>query len=149
MSYNHASIATRALTHPFVAKAIWNKIAILFGSQGLSEQFHLFHQALGSEICTHSANKDINQINSFFEQMTGIGLDLPDSFHAMFLLTCLSHDFFFFCSTVSQTVTPNNFTVNIITQKILSEIDFHSIRQPLQSYISNVENEPVSCHSAN
>ena len=61
-------------------------MAMLFNSQGLSEQFHLFNQALGSEIHTHSANKDINQINSFFEQMTSTGLDLPDSFHTMFLL---------------------------------------------------------------
>ena len=54
-----------------------------------------------------------------------------------------------FCSTVSQTVAPNNFTVDTITQRILSEIDLHSTKQPLQSCISNVENEPVSHYSAN
>ena len=115
VSYDYASTATGALSHPSIAKAIWNKMAMLFSSQGLSGQFHLFYQALGSEIHTCSANKDINQIKSFFEQMTSTGLDLPDSFHAMFILTCLPHDFFSFCSIVSQTVAPNNFTVNTIT----------------------------------
>ena len=60
MSYDYVSTATGALSHPSVAKAIWDKMAMLFGSQGLSGQFHLFHQALGLEICTHSANEDIN-----------------------------------------------------------------------------------------
>ena len=124
-------------------------MATLFSFQGLSGQFHLFHQALGLEIHTHSTNKDINQTNLFFEQMTSAGLDLLDSFHAMFFLTHLPHDFFSFCSTVSQTIASNNFIVDTITQRILSEIDLHNTRQPLQSHISNVENEPVSYHSAN
>ena len=81
--------------------------------------------------------------------MTSTGLDLLDSVHAIFLLTCLPHDFFSFCSTVSQTIAPNDFTVNTITQRILFEIDLCSTRQPMQSYIPNVENEPVSHHSAN
>ena len=131
MSYDYASTATRALSHPSVAKMIWDKMATLFDSQGLSEQFHLFHQALGSEIHTFSANEDINQINLFFEQMTSAGLDLPDSFHTMFLLTHLPHDFFSFYSTVSQTVAPNDFTVNTIAQRILSEINLHNTRQLL------------------
>ena len=112
VSYEYASTATGALSHPSIAKAIWDKMAMLFSSRGLSEQFHLFHQALGSEIHTHSANEDINQINLFFEQMTSAGLDLPDSFCTMFLFTCFPHDFFSFCSTVSQTVAPNNCTVD-------------------------------------
>ena len=84
---------------------------MLFGSWGLSGLFHLFHQALVLEIHTCFANEDINQINSFFEQMTSAGLDLPDSFCAMFLLTHLPNDFFSFCSTVSQTIASNDFTV--------------------------------------
>ena len=148
VSYDYASTATGASSHPSVAKAIWDKMATLFSFQGLSGQY-LFHQALGLEICTCSANEDINQINLFFEQMTSAGLDLPDFFHTMFLLTCLLYDLFSFCSTVSQTVAPNDFTVNTITQRILSEINLCSTRQPLQFHISNVENEPVSCHSAN
>ena len=131
VSYDYASIATGAPSHPSIAKAIWDKMATLFSSQGLSGLFHLFHQALGLEICTCFANKDINQINSFFEQMTSTGLDLPDSFHTMFLLTCLPYDFFSFCSTISQTVASNDFTVDTITQRILFEIHFHSTRQPL------------------
>ena len=127
MSYDYASATTGALTHSFIAEAIWDKIATLVDSQSLSGQFHLFHQALGLEICTCFANKDINQINSFFEQMTSTGLDLPDSFHTMFLLTCLPYDFFSFCSTISQTVAPNDFTVDTITQRILPEIDFCNI----------------------
>ena len=82
MPYDYAATATRAPTYPSVAKAIWDRMAILSSFQGLSGLFYLFHQALGLEIYTCSANEDINQINSFFEQMTSTGLDLPDSFHA-------------------------------------------------------------------
>ena len=149
VSYDYVSTATGASSHPSVAKAIWDKMAMLFSSWGLSGQFHLFHQALCLEIHTHSANEDINQIKSFFEQMTTIGLDLSDFFHAIFLLICLPHDFFSFCLTVSQTIAPNDFTVDTIIQRILSEINLHTTGQPLQSCISNVENEPVSCYSAN
>ena len=131
VSYDYASTATGAPSYPSIAKAIWDKIAMLFGFLGLSGQFHLFHQALGLEIHTYSANKNINQINSFFEKMTSTGLDLPDSFCIMFLFTHLPHDFFSFCLTVSQTIAPNDFTVDTIIQRILSKIDLCSTRQPL------------------
>ena len=36
VSDEYASIATGALSHPSVAKAIWDKMTMLFGSQGLS-----------------------------------------------------------------------------------------------------------------
>ena len=60
VSYDYAFTTTRAPSHPSIAKAIWDKMTMLFNSQGLSGWFHLFHQALGLEIHTYSANKDIN-----------------------------------------------------------------------------------------
>ena len=81
--------------------------------------------------------------------MTNVELDLPDFFCAMFLFTHLPHNFFSFCSIVSQTVAPNDFTVNTIIHRIHSEIDLCSTGQSLRSCISNVENEPMSHHFAN
>ena len=94
VSYEHASTATGASFHPSVTKAIWDKMAMLFDSQGLSGQFYLFHQALSSEICTCSANEDIRWINSFFKQMTSTELDLPTPFmQCSFLLAFLMISF--------------------------------------------------------
>ena len=60
VSYEYASTTTGASSHPSIAKAIWDRMAMLFSSQSLSGQFHLFYQALGLEIHTCSANEDIN-----------------------------------------------------------------------------------------
>ena len=80
--------------------------------------------------------------------MTQAGLNLPQSFRAMIILTLLPNDFFILSSTITQTVEETNFTVDTITSCVLYEIDLHSLHKQLSSQITNVKFEEPSA-SAN
>ena len=124
---------------PSVSKALWEKLKSLFGTTGLAGQFNLFHKALHTRIHPRSTNEDISTVVQLFEQMTQAGLNLPESFHAMIILTLLPDDFFTLSSTITQTVEEVNFTVDTITSRVLRELDLRSSRKPLSARISNVE----------
>ena len=133
---------------PSVSKALWEKLKSLFGTIGLAGQFNLFHKALRTRIHPRSANEDISNVMQLFEQMTQAGLNLPESFHAMIILTLLPDDFFTLSSTITQTVEEVNFTVDTITSRVLRELDLRSLCKPLSARISNVEFDEPSA-SAN
>ena len=77
--------------------------------------------------------------------MTQAGLNLPQSFRAMIILTLLSDNFFTLSSTITQTVEETNFMVDTITSHVLCEINLHSSCKPLSSQIANVEfKEPTA-----
>ena len=71
--------------------------------------------------------------------MTQAGLNLPQSFRAMIILTLLPDDFFTLSSTIIQTVEETNFTVDTIISWVLHKINLHSSCKPLSSWIANVE----------
>jgi len=73
--------------------------------------------------------------------MTKAGLNLPEFFKAMFVLTRLPDDFFTMSLTLVQTTAEADFTVELVTQRILMEIDLRSSIRPLASRISSVQNE--------
>ena len=132
-------------TCPSMSKALWEKLKSLFGTTGLAGQFNLFHKALHIQIHPHSANKDINNIVQLFEQMTQAGLNLPQSFRAMIILTLLPNNFFTLSSTITQTVEETNFRVDTITSHVLHKIDLHSLHKPLSFQTANVEfKEPIA-----
>ena len=131
-----------------MSKALWEKLKSLFGTTGLAGQFNLFHKALCTRIHPRSTNEDISNVVQLFGQMTQAGLNLPESFHAMIILTLLPNDFFTLSSTITQTVEEVNFTVDTITSRVLRELDLWSSRKPLSARISNVEFDEPSA-SAN
>ena len=126
---------------PSVSKALWEKFKFLFRTTGLAGQINLFHKALHTWIHPQSANEDISNVVQLFEQMTQAGLNLPQSFRAMIILTLLPNDFFTLSSTITQTVEETNFTVDTITSCVLCEINLCSLCKPLSSQITNVEFE--------
>ena len=71
--------------------------------------------------------------------MTQAGLNLPQSFRVMIILTLLPDNFFTLSSTITQTVEEINFTVDTITSCVLCEINLYSSCKPLSSQITNVE----------
>ena len=87
---------------PFVSKALWEKLKSLFETTGLAGQFNLFHKALCTWIHPCSTNEDISTVVQLFEQMTQAGLNLPQSFQAIIILTLLPDDFFILSSTITQ-----------------------------------------------
>jgi len=110
-------------TCPFLVKVLWDKLCSMFGMLGLLGKFNLFHKATRANVHTKHAAEDLNILLSLFEQMTKAGLNLPEFFKAMFVLTRLPNDFFTMSLTLVQTTAEADFTVELVTQHILMEID--------------------------
>ena len=77
-----------------MVKAFWEKLLALFGKAGVQGQFFLFHKITQTRIHPCQATEDISSIIQLFDQLTQSGLNLPNSFHAMLILTQLSNDLF-------------------------------------------------------
>ena len=71
-----------------------------------------------------------------FNQLRQAGLDLPQSFCAMILLSHLPNKMFNLASTITQTVAATNFDMETIAGRILAEIDLRATHRPLASQIS-------------
>jgi len=104
----------------------------------LLEKFNLFHKATRANVHIKHAVEDINILLSLFEQMTKAGLNLPKFFKAMFILTHLPDNFFTMSLTLIQTTVEADFTVELVIQCILMEINLRSSIHPLASWISSV-----------
>ena len=76
-----------------------------------------------ANVHTKHAPEDLNVLLFLFEQMTKAGLNLPEFFKAMFILTRLPHKFFTISLTLIQTTAEADFTVELVTQHIPMEIE--------------------------
>ena len=126
---------------PSVAKAFWEKLQSLFDKAGVQGQFFLFHKIM--QTCIHSCQvtEDIFSIIQLFNQLTQSGLNLPNSFCAMLILTQLPDDLFGLASTITQTLKDGNFNTNNVTKAILANLNLCATCQPLTSWISEVSGE--------
>ena len=111
----------------------------LFTSYGLTDQFHIFHQAQHVTVRPQRASEDINCLTNLFDQIATTDLTLSESFKVMFILEWLPTEFYNFCSTVALTTELTQFTVNTIMTKILAKVSMLSSRRSLKSCISQVE----------
>ena len=71
----------------------------------------------------HTANENISSLIQLFDQLRQAGLDLPQSFHAMIVLSHIPDDMFTLASTITQTVAVANFDLETVASRILAEID--------------------------
>ena len=110
-----------AVTFPSVAKALMDKLHALFGTTGLTSQFLLFHKAM--QVKPQTANENISALMQLFDQMKQAGLDLPQSFHAMILLSHLPDEMFNLASTITQTVAAATFDMETVAGRILAKMD--------------------------
>ena len=133
-------------TFPSVAKALMNKLHTLFGITGLAGQFLLFHRVMRIRVKTQTANENISALIQLFDQLCQAGLDLPQSFHTLILLSHLPDDMFTITSTITQTIAVANFNLETVASRILAEIDLQATHQPLASRISAVQSEDASAH---
>ena len=124
-----------------VAKAFWEKLQSLFGKAGVQGQFFLFHKI--TQTCIHpcQATEDISSIIQLFDQLTQSGLDLPNSFHAMLILTQLPDDLFGLASTITQTLKDDDFNTDNVTKAILANLNLCATCWSLTSQISEVFRE--------
>ena len=115
-------VSTTVPMFPYVAKALMDKLHMLFGTTSLVGQFLLFHKVIRNQVNPCIANKNISCLIQLFDQLGQAGLDVPQSFWAMILL---SHpdDMLTLASTITQTVAIANFDLETIASRILAEID--------------------------
>ena len=130
--------------YPSVAKAFWEKLLALFGKAGVQRQFFLFHKITQTCIHPHQATEDISSIIQLFDQLIQSGLNLPNSFHAMLILTQLPDDLFDLASTITQILKDSDFNTDNVTKAILADLNLCAIHRPLASQISEVSGEPSS-----
>ena len=86
-----------------------------------------------------TANENISALMQLFDQLRQAGLDLPQSFCAMILLSHLPDEMFNLASTITQTVAG----------RILAEIDLRATCQPLASRISAIASNEPSANRTN
>ena len=108
-------VGTAPSTFPSVEEAFMDKLHMLFGTTGLTGQFLLFHKVMRNRVKPQTANENISSLIQLFDQLRQAGLDLPQSFDAMILLSHLPNDMF----TLASTITP-------IASRILAEIDLQA-----------------------
>ena len=116
---------------PSVVKAFWEKLQSLFGKAGVQGQFFLFHKITQTCIHPHQATKDISSIIQLFDQLTQSGLNLPDSFCSMLILTQLPDDLFGLACTIMQTLKDSDFNTDNVTKAILADLNLCANCQPL------------------
>ena len=115
-------VSTAAPTFPSVAKALMDKLHLLFGTTSLAGQFLLFQRVMQNWVHPRTANENISSLIQLFDQLHQAGLDLPQSFCAMILLSHLPDNMFTLASTITQTVAVANFNLETVASRILAEI---------------------------
>ena len=95
-------VGTAALTFPSVAKALMDKLHLLFGTTGLAGQFLRFHRVMQNWVHPCTANENISSLIQLFDQLRQAGLDLPQSFCTIILLSHLPDDMFTLASTITN-----------------------------------------------
>jgi len=101
---------------PSILKALWDILKGLFGTVGIPGQFNLFYQALCLRINPENANLSINEYHIQFQKLVEAGYNLPETLHAMILLSGLLINYFALASTITQTVEPVNFNMSTVSK---------------------------------
>ena len=147
VSYTWAPpVGTPPPTFPSVEKSLMDELHALFRITGLTGQFLLFHRAMRVWVNPQTANENISALIQLFHQLRQAGLDLPQSFCTMILLSHLPNNMFTLASTITQTVAVANFDLETVASTILAEIDLRATRRPLASQISAIQSKESSAN---
>jgi hypothetical protein len=114
------------VTHPFMSEALWTTLCQLYSPTGVTGQYDSFSRAIKFTISDHSRNAEdmpnqINHLVNIFNEMSTASLVLPDNLKAMILLNALPSSYKTITSTIVQTVTRANFTMDHIISLIIAE----------------------------
>jgi hypothetical protein len=118
------------VTHPSMAEALWTTLHQLYSPTGVTGQYDGFSHAIKYTINDHSRNAEdmpnqINHLVNIFNEMSTASLILPDNLKAMILLNALPSSYKTTTSTIVQTVTMANFTMDHIIPLIIGESQLH------------------------
>jgi hypothetical protein len=123
------------VTHPSMANALWPTLCQLYSPTGITGQYDGFSRAIKFSISDHSRNTEdmpnqINHLVNIFNEMSTAGLTLPDNLKAMILPNALPHSYKATTSTIVQTVTMANFTMDHIIPLIIAESQLRHAMNP-------------------
>ena len=139
----NAYVAAGGVAHPSLAKDLWDQLAALYVPTGITSQSEAFSQALGIWIIDPSDHSNrrrsddlpitmasqINALTSTYDKMSTAGLQLPDNLRTMILLNALPSSYRPLVSTIIQTTTAADFTLDITIPKVISEAQLRSTSQ--------------------
>jgi hypothetical protein len=119
-------VPVRNVTHPSMAEALWTTLHQLYSPTGVTGQYDGFSRTIEYTISGHSCNAEdmpnqINHLVNIFNKMSTAGLMLPDNLKAMIHLNALPASYKTTTSTIVQTVTMANFTMDYIIPLIIAE----------------------------
>ena len=150
-----AYIATGAgVTHPSMSHDLWICLQRLYAPTGVTGQFEAFSEALHIRIHdpheSHGRNKEeipnqINHLVNTFKRMSSAGLTLPKNLKVMILLNTLPYSYKPVTSTIIQTTTAADFTLDNVIPKIMSESQLCSSTN-LRSLIHHITQEPAEAN---
>ena len=137
------------VTHPSMARDLWQELQRLFAPSGTTGQYDAFIE--GVNYCIHE-NKDIpGQINNLvntFHKMSIAGLTLPENLKAMILLNSLPHSYKTVISIIVQTTTTINFTMEHMIPLIIAEFQLHHSTSYRRALVNHLDQQPPA-HEVN
>ena len=128
---------------PSLAKDLWDQLAALYAPTGITSQYEAFSQALGIQIidlndhsnCCRSDDlpitiaSQINALTNTYDKMSTAGLQLPDNLRTMNLLNALPSSYRPLVSTIIQTTTAVDSTLDKTIPKVISKAQLRSTSQ--------------------
>ena len=138
-----AYVAAGGVACPSLAKDLWDQLAALYAPTGITSQYEAFLQALGIRIIDLSDHSNccgsddlpitmpsqINALTSTYDKMSTVGLQLPDNLRSMILLNALPSSSCPLVSTIIQTTTAADFTLDKIIPNVISKAQLRSTSQ--------------------
>ena len=137
------------VTHPSMARDLWQELQRPFISLGTTGQYDAFIEGVNFHI--HENNDILGQINNMvntFHKMSIAGLTLPENLKAMILLNSLPHSYKSVISTIVQTITNVNFTMEHMIPLIITESQLHHSTSHRRTLVNCLDQEP-SAHEVN
>ena len=153
-----AHIAAGNIIHHSMARDLWTTLRQLYTPTSVTGQFDSFSKAIKYHIinphehCGRNMEDLPNQINhliNIFNKMSTAGLTLPDNLKSMILPNSLPHSYKSVVSTIIQTTTAANFTMEHMIPLIIAESQLHH-STGLRSLVHHLFQEPtveVNCTS--
>ena len=132
------------VTNSSMARDLWLELQRLFAPSGTTGQYDAFIEGVNYHI---HENKDIpGQINNLvntFHKMSIADLTLPDNLKAMILLNSLPHSYKTVVSTIIQTTTTVNFTMEHMISLIIAESQLCHSTSNRRAFINHLDQQPT------
>ena len=136
-------------THPSMTRDLWQELQRLFSPTGATGQYDAFIEGVNFRI--HESKDIPGQINNLvntFHRVSIAGLTLPENLKAMILLNSLPNSYKSVVSTIVQTTTTANFTMEHIIPLIIAESQLCHSTSHRRALVNRLDQQPPT-HEVN